>query len=129
MVPQRIVNAAVFLRKQVELKDPVTREAVRKLKPGTTEYRYSFTLDGDTSESIEGIPGQCVEYDLKAFAERPRFSSRLQAQHHLRIVRTLGSAAQDELRDRQEVCFSANLPSYFHYRLPYITRRKPRRCP
>ena len=108
VVPQRIVNAEVFLRKQLELLDPETDEPVRKLKPGTRAYRYSFTLPGDISESIEGLPGQCVEYDLKAFAERPLLSSRLEAKYHLRIVRTLGTSMQDELLDRQEV-------SYFHY--------------
>lgn len=97
------MNTEHFIKKEVELKDPTTGASVKRIASGIVEYPYSFELPGDISESIEGLIGQFVEYNLKAYADRPLLAAKLEAKRHLRIVRTLGETNQSELLDRQEV--------------------------
>jgi hypothetical protein len=52
-------------------------------------------LAGNTPESIEGLNGSYIVYDLKAIGERGFTTKDLTAKKHLRIVRTLGPDAME----------------------------------
>ena len=103
VVPARIINEDFVYEEEQELKDPESGDVVRTVKPGTHTFPYRFELPGDISESIEGIPGIKIEYNLKASAERTsRFNNKLECRQHLRIVRTLGDVDREELWANQE---------------------------
>ncbi|KAF2418270.1 hypothetical protein EJ08DRAFT_65143 [Tothia fuscella] len=61
-----------------------------KIAPGVHEWRFKFTLDASLPESVEGLSGSFVVYDLKAEIDRGYMSKNLTAEKHVRIVRTLG---------------------------------------
>ncbi|OAR02837.1 hypothetical protein LLEC1_06195 [Akanthomyces lecanii] len=59
------------------------------LPAGNYEYPFDFTLPGDTSESVEGIPEASITYRLKATVSRGKLAYDLHAYKPLRIIRTL----------------------------------------
>jgi hypothetical protein len=61
-----------------------------KIAPGKHEWRFKFLLDPSIPESIEGLPGSFVVYDLKAEIDRGYMSKNLLCDKHVRVVRTLG---------------------------------------
>lgn len=67
------------------------------LPAGNYEYPFDFTLPGDTSESVEGIPEASITYRLKATVGRGKLAYDLHAYKHLRIIRTLESGALEFL--------------------------------
>ncbi|KAM3467342.1 hypothetical protein MY5147_008821 [Beauveria neobassiana] len=67
------------------------------LPAGNYEYPFDFTLPGDTSESVEGIPEASITYRLKATVSRSKLAYDLHAYKHLRIIRTLEAGALEFL--------------------------------
>ncbi|PNY29155.1 HECT-type ubiquitin ligase-interacting protein creD [Tolypocladium capitatum] len=67
------------------------------LPAGNYEYPFEFTLPGDTSESVEGIPEASITYRLKATVGRGKLAYDLHAYKHLRIIRTLEPGALEFL--------------------------------
>jgi hypothetical protein len=61
-----------------------------KIAPGTHEWRFKFLLNPVIPESIEGLSGSYVVYDLKAEIDRGYMSKNLLCDKHVRVVRTLG---------------------------------------
>lgn len=61
-----------------------------KIAPGTHEWRFSFKMEPSIPESVEGLPGSFVVYDLKAEIDRGWGSKNLLAEKHVRVIRTLG---------------------------------------
>ena len=92
----RLHNQGVMFKDVVELQDPTTGGSVKKILPGEQELQYSFELPGDISESIEGFSSN-IEYNLKAYVDRSGFGSKIETKRHLRIVRTLGQSARDDI--------------------------------
>jgi len=68
---------------------------LKHLDPGNHEFRFSFPLAGNTPESIEGLKGSFIAYDIRAVGERGFTTKDLTANKHLRIVRTLGPDAME----------------------------------
>ncbi|KAE7996965.1 hypothetical protein FH972_001641 [Carpinus fangiana] len=94
-----IVNKATFLQKECRLGEDAEG---RTLKPGNYEFPFQFEMPGDISESIEGLTGNFITYDLKAVIDRGVLAKDLIARKHLRIIRTLGDDPV-ELVDPQDV--------------------------
>lgn len=67
------------------------------LPAGNYEYPFEYTLPGDTSESVEGIPEASITYRLKATVGRGKLAYDLHAYKHLRIIRTLEAGALEFL--------------------------------
>ena len=61
-----------------------------KIAPGCHEWRFKFLLDPSIPESVEGLAGSFIVYDLKAEIDRGYMSKSLFAEKHVRVVRTLG---------------------------------------
>jgi hypothetical protein len=66
--------------------EPVT---THRIAPGRHEWRFSFTLDPSLPESVEGLSGNFVVYNLTAELDRGYLSKGFLARKHVRIVRTL----------------------------------------
>ena len=65
------------------------------LTPGNYEWPFELLLPGDIPESVEGLPEMSLTYTLKATIARGKLACDIHAYKHLRIVRTLDSAALD----------------------------------
>jgi len=89
-----VTNRSTFLRLQHDVKDEQGR-LIKMIQPGNHQFRFSFPLAGDTPESIEGMTGNHIVYDLKATAERGFATKDIVARKHLRIIRTLGPDAME----------------------------------
>lgn len=61
-----------------------------KIAPGCHEWRFKFLLDPSIPESVEGLAGSFIVYDLRAEIDRGYMSKSLLAEKHVRVVRTLG---------------------------------------
>lgn len=59
--------------------------------PGVHEWYFKFTLRGSLPESVEGLAGSYIVYNLHATMDRGMMAKTLYADKHLRIVRTLAS--------------------------------------
>ncbi|TID20906.1 NADH-ubiquinone oxidoreductase 30kDa subunit [Venturia nashicola] len=70
--------------------DGASTHTSHKIAPGTHEWRFSFKMDPSIPESVEGLPGSFVVYDLKAEIDRGWGSKNLLAEKHVRVIRTLG---------------------------------------
>jgi arrestin-related trafficking adapter 4/5/7 len=66
--------------------EPVT---THRIAPGRHEWRFSFVLDPSLPESVEGLSGNFVVYNLAAELDRGYMSKNILARKHVRIVRTL----------------------------------------
>jgi len=60
-----------------------------RIAPGRHEWRFEFTLDPKLPESVEGLAGNYVVYNLSAEIDRGYMSKSLLATKHLRVIRTL----------------------------------------
>ncbi|KAL2018274.1 hypothetical protein VTK56DRAFT_1028 [Thermocarpiscus australiensis] len=63
------------------------------LPPGNYEWPFQLMLDGNTTESIEGMREASIIYRLKATVARGKLSHDLHAYKRLRIIRTLDPSA------------------------------------
>ncbi|QDS72182.1 hypothetical protein FKW77_004812 [Venturia effusa] len=70
--------------------DGASTATSHKIAPGTHDWRFSFRMDPSIPESVEGLPGSFVVYDLKAEIDRGWGSKNLLAEKHVRVIRTLG---------------------------------------
>jgi arrestin-related trafficking adapter 4/5/7 len=75
--------------------DGASSSTAHKIAPGTHEWRFKFTLDSTLPESVEGLPGSYIVYDLTAEMDRGYMSKNLVATKHVRVVRTLGRDITD----------------------------------
>ena len=66
-----------------------------KIAPGNHEWRFSFQMDGHLPESVEGLPGCYIVYDLIAEIDRGYMSKNLVSTKHVRVIRTLGRDLTD----------------------------------
>ncbi len=62
------------------------------LAPGNYEWPFELTLQGDTSESVEGLYQTGITYLLKATISRGKLAKNHHAYKRLRIIRTLEPA-------------------------------------
>jgi hypothetical protein len=67
------------------------------LAPGNYEWPFELLLDGDTTESIEGLREASVIYRLKATVARGKLAHDLHAYKRLRVIRTLEASALEFL--------------------------------
>jgi hypothetical protein len=93
VTPQPIVSKRMFLKEELNLfpADGVKNKA-HKINPGVHEWHFKFTIPGDVDESVEGLAGNFIVYNLNAVVDRGYISKQICATKHIRIVRTL---AQD----------------------------------
>ena len=66
-----------------------------KIAPGSHEWRFSFQMGSHLPESVEGLSGNFIVYDLTAEIDRGYMSKNLTATKHLRVIRTLGRDLTD----------------------------------
>ncbi|KAF1981985.1 hypothetical protein K402DRAFT_424955 [Aulographum hederae CBS 113979] len=76
--------------------DP-TSSTVHKVGAGRHEWRFSFQLPQAMPESVEGLPGSYIVYDLTATVDRGYMTKDLNARKRIRVIRTLGSDSADNL--------------------------------
>lgn len=63
--------------------------STHRIAPGKHEWRFKFVMDPNLPESVEGLPGSCIIYNLAAEIDRGYMSKSLLARKHVRIIRTL----------------------------------------
>ena len=68
---------------------PGAPATTHRIAPGKHEWRFKFMLDPCLPESIEGLHGNFVVYDLTAEIDRGYMSKALGATKHVRVIRTL----------------------------------------
>lgn len=66
-----------------------------KIAPGLREWRFNFQIPSHLPESVEGLPGSYIVYDLTAEIDRGYMSKNLIATKHVRVIRTLGRDLTD----------------------------------
>lgn len=91
--PQQIVYKDEFLREHVQIypTDLTVKKTVHHMGPGVHEWNFKFTLRGSLPESVEGLAGSYIVYNLHATMDRGMMAKTLYADKHLRIIRTLAS--------------------------------------
>lgn len=94
--PQTISQKTKFLEEDVMLfpHDGSVKQAHR-IGPGHHEWTFKFTLNGDLPESVEGLLGSHIIYNLTASVDRGYLTKDLSTTKHIRVVRTLGQDMQD----------------------------------
>jgi arrestin-related trafficking adapter 4/5/7 len=63
--------------------------STHRIAPGKHEWRFKFIMDPTLPESVEGLVGNCIVYNLTAEIDRGYMSKALMARKHVRIIRTL----------------------------------------
>jgi hypothetical protein len=63
------------------------------LPPGNYEWPFELMLNGDTTESVEGLREASVRYKLKATIARGKLLHDIHAYKQLRVIRTLEASA------------------------------------
>lgn len=94
-------------------------ETPHKVKAGTMEWAFEFTLDPSMPESVEGLRESHIVYHLHASVSRPGWNAKdVLAQEHVRLVRTLGPESMETTRSRvntdtwaNKVAYSISIPS------------------
>lgn len=100
-----ITNRSTFLRLSHDVKDERGRP-LKVIPPGNHTFPFSFPLAGDTPESIEGMQGNFIVYDISAKLERGFATKDLTNKKHLRIVRTIGPDAMESSVASVSICTS-----------------------
>jgi hypothetical protein len=67
------------------------------LPPGNYEWPFELMLEGDTTESVEGLREASITYKLKATVARGKLAHDLHAYKRLRVIRTLEASALEFL--------------------------------
>jgi hypothetical protein len=67
------------------------------LPPGNYEWPFEVLLDGDTTESVEGMREASIRYKLKATVARGKLVHDIHAYKQLRVIRTLEASALEFL--------------------------------
>lgn len=73
----------------------LSTSVAHKIAPGFHEWRFSFQMPSHLPESVEGLPGSYIVYDLTAEIDRGYMSKNLIATKHVRVIRTLGRDLTD----------------------------------
>ncbi|KAK7517892.1 uncharacterized protein IWZ02DRAFT_447391 [Phyllosticta citriasiana] len=96
--PQQIVYKDEFLRDDMLLypADGSSKKIVHTMGPGIHEWNFKFVLKGHLPESVEGLAGSYIIYNLHATLDRGMMAKCLYADKHLRIVRTLANEILSE---------------------------------
>lgn len=104
--PQQIVYKDEFLREilQIYPTDPSTKKTVHHMGAGTHEWNFKFTLRGSLPESVEGLAGSYIVYNLHATMDRGMMAKTLFADRHMRIIRTLASEILTDAAMEQVGC-------------------------
>jgi hypothetical protein len=63
------------------------------LPPGNYQWPFEFGLDGNTAESVEGIPEASITYKVRVTVDRGKLAHDMHSTKHLRVIRTLESNA------------------------------------
>ncbi|KAL8947436.1 MAG: hypothetical protein Q9222_006282 [Ikaeria aurantiellina] len=63
------------------------------LAVGNYEWPFDYVLPGDTPESVEGLDDSWIIYRMKATIDRGFLAQNVLARKHVRIIRTLDTAA------------------------------------
>ena len=96
---------------------------IHKIAPGTHEWRFKFQLAPSLPESVEGLPGSYIVYELNAEIDRGGYMSKsLTTSKHIRVIRTLGRDLADvvplpyvnEDTWRDKVWYNVCLPTRYY---------------
>lgn len=79
------------------------------LVTGNYEWPFEYVLPGHTPESVEGLQDSWIIYRMKATIDRGILAQNVLARKHLRIVRTLDTAALELSHEMVESLLS-NIP-------------------
>ncbi|KAL1618009.1 hypothetical protein SLS54_007542 [Diplodia seriata] len=118
--PQQIVYKDEFLREHLQIypTDLGVKKTVHHMGPGVHEWNFKFTLRGSLPESVEGLAGSYIVYNLHATMDRGMMAKTLYADKHLRIIRTLASeilsdAAMEQTNEdvwADKLCYKITIP-------------------
>ncbi|EKG11522.1 Arrestin-like protein [Macrophomina phaseolina MS6] len=118
--PQQIVYKDEFLRENLQIypTDPTLKKTVHHMGPGVHEWFFKFTLRGSLPESVEGLAGSYIVYNLHATMDRGMMAKTLYADKHMRIIRTLASeilsdAAMEQTNEdvwADKLCYKITIP-------------------
>ncbi|KAL3232299.1 hypothetical protein RNJ44_04215 [Nakaseomyces bracarensis] len=86
---------------------------------GTYEFPFNVILPGTLPESVEGLPGALITYNLIASLQRLNPGATMMCQKHLRIVRTLSS---DAIELSESVLFNNTWPKKVEYSISVPTK-------
>ncbi|OCL06231.1 carbon catabolite repression protein cred [Glonium stellatum] len=98
VTPQPIVSKRTFLKQELNLfpADGLKNKA-HKINPGVHDWSFRFQIPSDADESVEGLVGNYIVYNLNATVDRGYISKHLSATRHIRVVRTLGQDSMESL--------------------------------
>ncbi|KAF2091707.1 carbon catabolite repression protein cred [Saccharata proteae CBS 121410] len=118
--PQQIVHKQEFLRenKTVFPTESSTKKVVHHMGAGTHEWNFKFTLKGNMPESVEGLAGSYIVYNLHAVLDRGMMNKALYADKHMRVIRTLsseilGDTAMEQTNEdvwADKICYKITIP-------------------
>lgn len=80
------------LDEEIRLRDG-NGQPIRQLAAGNHSFPFSFHLPGHIEESVEGLQGSFITYDLRAVCERGILAKDMSITKHVRIIRTIGPDA------------------------------------
>lgn len=86
---------------------------------GTYEFPFNVILPGTLPESVEGLPGALITYNLIASLQRLNPDATMMCQKHLRVVRTLNS---DAVELSESVLFNNTWPRKVEYSISVPTK-------
>ena len=98
VTPQPIVSKRTFVKQELNLfpADGLKNKA-HKINPGVHKWPFRFQIPSDTDESVEGLVGNYIFYNLNATVDRGYISKQISATKHVRVVRTLGQDSMESL--------------------------------
>ncbi|KAF2452858.1 hypothetical protein BDY21DRAFT_149620 [Lineolata rhizophorae] len=91
--PQQMLHKDVFFFEDCTLfpTEGINKSRPHRLGSGEHEWSFKFTLPGNLPESVEGLTGSYVIYNLSATVDRGMMSKDLTATKHIRVIRTLAA--------------------------------------
>ncbi|KAF2098268.1 hypothetical protein NA57DRAFT_26386, partial [Rhizodiscina lignyota] len=101
--PQQMVDKKTFLTEDSALFPPDASMAStsHKINPGVHKWPFKFKLPTTLPESVEGMSGSYIIYNLNATVDRGYMTRALTATKRIRLVRTLGVDSLDSINLEQ----------------------------
>lgn len=94
--PQPIIWKKWFYRDElnISLAEGNRKQSIR-VGEGVREWNFKFEVPAHLDESVEGLPGTFIVYDLHATVDRGLKGKKIKAMKHIRVIRTLGTDTMD----------------------------------
>ncbi|MBE7181817.1 MAG: hypothetical protein INR71_11535 [Terriglobus roseus] len=102
MNPVQMVEKKTFLDEMCSLFAPGgVSTSTHRIKPGVHKWPFNFVLPQTLPESVEGMYGSYIVYNLHVSIDRGWSTRALTATKRVRIVRTLGADSIESINLEQ----------------------------